>query len=396
MDNFSLFAFLEWLWVRIIATFAFKWQSSITASPKNIDVSAIYIYPVKSCRGIRVNQWPIDKNGFELDRFWMIVSDTEDYKFVTQRENPNMVLIEPRLEIVGPDGTALAVEGLRNGNSVLNWNDLYNSKGRMVLKAPGMARDLVIPFKGSDGGVRRREVRSEVWGKPVVGFDQGDEAAAWVSEYLGFPARIISKNNDVIRPLTAKHVPSRNLFDDDPQTAFADGYPFLLCSEESLSELNSRLASGSLSPDVKSLNIHNFRPNIVVRNVPTPFYEDTILQLHFIPPATSSRPALELFVCSRCTRCQMPNVDIQKGVMRTEPLKTLMKFRRVDKGDKYSACFGVNCVCAASVGYLAVGDGVRVDQTGFHDRRGVWWGKKPSETMRSEEALENFLKDKKN
>ena len=48
---------------------------------------------------------------------------------------------------------------------------------------------------------------------------------------------------------------------------FADAFPFLLISEESLADLNSRLDS--------PVTMRNFRPNIVVKGCNAPYEEDT-------------------------------------------------------------------------------------------------------------------------
>lgn len=58
-----------------------------------------------------------------------------------------------------------------------------------------------------------------------------------------------------------------------------------------------------------------------------------------------------------------------------EPLKTLMKHRRVDPGKtgRNKACVGVNAVHATS-GVVSVGDVVTVTQTGVLNTDGIWNG----------------------
>jgi uncharacterized protein YcbX len=48
-----------------------------------IKVSAIYIYPIKSCRGIKLENSVTSKNGFKYDRLFMVVD--RNLKFVSQR-----------------------------------------------------------------------------------------------------------------------------------------------------------------------------------------------------------------------------------------------------------------------------------------------------------------------
>ncbi|KAJ6414889.1 hypothetical protein OIU84_003830 [Salix udensis] len=83
-------------------------------------VSSIFIYPVKSCRGISVSQAPLTPTGFRWDRNWLVVN----YKgrAYTQRVEPKLALVEIEL----PD------EAFSEG-----WEPTKNSF--MKIKAPGMS-----------------------------------------------------------------------------------------------------------------------------------------------------------------------------------------------------------------------------------------------------------------
>jgi uncharacterized protein YcbX len=59
-------------------------------------VSALYVYPIKSCRGIGVSEWPVAERGFVADRRWMVVDAAG--MVVTQRETPELSLIGVTLE----------------------------------------------------------------------------------------------------------------------------------------------------------------------------------------------------------------------------------------------------------------------------------------------------------
>ena len=58
-------------------------------------VSALFIYPVKSCRGVQLGAAQVTERGFEHDREWMIV-DTAG-RFLSQREFPALSRIVPAL-----------------------------------------------------------------------------------------------------------------------------------------------------------------------------------------------------------------------------------------------------------------------------------------------------------
>ena len=77
-----------------------------------LTVAALYIYPVKSCAGIRCAQATLDARGLRHDRGWMIVDGHDE--FVTQREHPRLALITPQLEadalhLSTPEGQAVSV-----------------------------------------------------------------------------------------------------------------------------------------------------------------------------------------------------------------------------------------------------------------------------------------------
>lgn len=63
-------------------------------------VVEIFIHPVKSLRGISVLEAELDEYGFKYDRQYMVaMPDTKKggYKFVTQREQPRLVLVDTSL-----------------------------------------------------------------------------------------------------------------------------------------------------------------------------------------------------------------------------------------------------------------------------------------------------------
>ena len=114
----------------------------------------LHIYPIKSCRGIALASARLAPTGLADDRHWMLVRPNG--RFVTQRELPRMALIATRV-----DADAL------------------------TLTAPGMA-PLVVP---RDGGGESRAVT--VWKFDGRGIDCGDAAAAWVSQFLETPLRLV-------------------------------------------------------------------------------------------------------------------------------------------------------------------------------------------------------------
>jgi hypothetical protein len=60
---------------------------------KKILIKSLYIYPIKSCKGIKVSSALVTPRGFQYDRQYMLV--TADGQFITQRKCAKMALIAP-------------------------------------------------------------------------------------------------------------------------------------------------------------------------------------------------------------------------------------------------------------------------------------------------------------
>ncbi len=262
----------------------------------SLTLSEIMIYPVKSLRGVGATEAAVEPRGLRGDRRWMVV-DAAD-RFVTQRALPRMVLIE-----------AMAREG------------------GLDLAAPGMPPLHVAPTATGRG----RQVT--IWRDTVAAHDGGDEAAAWLSAFLGRPCRLVQLPESTERGVNPAYGQPGDI------VSFADGYPFLLIGQASLDDLNARLAS--------PLPMRRFRPNLVIAGA-EPFAEDTWRRIKI--------GDLVFRVVKPCARCTIPTVDPDAGVFGgKEPLRTLATFRKV--GSK--VLFGQNLI-GDGVGTLHIGAPVTI------------------------------------
>ena len=64
-----------------------------------LKLSEIFIYPIKSLGGISLQSSIIEKRGLQYDRRWMLVD--ENNKFTTQRNHPQMSLLNVELQTEG-------------------------------------------------------------------------------------------------------------------------------------------------------------------------------------------------------------------------------------------------------------------------------------------------------
>ncbi|HEY7642048.1 MAG TPA: MOSC N-terminal beta barrel domain-containing protein [Steroidobacteraceae bacterium] len=255
-----------------------------------IRITALNVYPVKGCRGIALDSARIAATGFEHDREWLIVRP--DGRFMTQREEPRLALIE----------TAFVDEALR-------------------LRVPGGA-ELRTPFDASGN-----EVEVTCWKDRCAAFDAGEEAASFLTRYLGAPYRLVRFDARRKRPSNTQWTPGVEALNQ-----FSDGFPWLLISEASLQELNSRLS--------KQLPMNRFRPNIVVSGL-APFGEDRLHEL--------VAEGVRLRRAKPCARCIVTTTDQATGTRDgDEPLRALAKFRfdRQLKG----VIFGQNLILIDGLG----------------------------------------------
>jgi uncharacterized protein YcbX len=169
----------------------------------------------------------------------------------------------------------------------------------------------------------------------VNAIDQGDVSARWLSDWLGASVRLVHVDERFKRKLNPEYAVS-----DEDHTGFADGYPILIISEESLADLNSRLDASHPLP------MNRFRPNMVVKGC-EPFAEDTWKRIRI--------GEVEMALVKPCPRCVVTTIDKDSLEKNKEPLKTLSKYRMQEGG----AMFGMN-VIPLGEGEIKVGMSVEI------------------------------------
>lgn len=117
----------------------------------------------------------------------------------------------------------------------------------MVLTAPGMDSPLHVALAPHPERGARRNVTVWEWSGDAC--DEGDDAAAWFSAYLGAPMRLVRFSAEARRRtgaaataaggvtcdvLNSSHARRTDPVYADATTLFSDGFPFLLISEGSL------------------------------------------------------------------------------------------------------------------------------------------------------------------
>jgi len=261
-----------------------------------ISVSGLFTYPVKSCRGISLNSSQLQSFGLKNDRRWMVVD--EEGVMLTQRTVAKMCLIQPELIDAG-----------------------------LMLKTLSMD-DLYVEFP-----LENKKLKVKIWADHCQAFDAGDKAAKWLSHVLEQNCRLVYFPDDEFRQVDL------NYANKGEKTAFSDGFPLLLITQESLDDLNGRLSCDPIS-------MHRFRPNIVVKGAEA-FAEDAWKIIRIAD--------ITLRIVKPCSRCVIPSINIETAQREDEPLKTLVSYRKLNK----KIYFGQNII-ANSTGEINIGMQVEI------------------------------------
>jgi uncharacterized protein YcbX len=268
-----------------------------------LQIEQLWIYPVKSCAGIRLQQAGLEPAGLAWDRTWMVVD--ADGVFVSQRELPRMALIQP---------------AFRNGQLELN--------------APGMP-----PLHlGLEIDPEWQRFPVEVWDDRVLAWDMGDAAALWFSEFLQAGLRLVR-----FYPAWRRLSSAQWTQGVEAANRFSDGFPLLVLSSASLAELNERLQAAGHAP----VGIERFRANLVLGGLES-HDEDRLAELVF-PQAGGG--AVRLQPVKPCARCPIPDIDPATAQSGSSVRETLQTYRQ-DKRLLGAITFGMNAIVREGAGGL--------------------------------------------
>lgn len=263
-------------------------------------ISGLYIYPVKSCAGVTLQESELTDAGLDLDRAWMVVDASGE--FVSQRELPRMALVQVSLR-----------------------------GAEVVLRAPGM---LALHL-----GIDRVEApaRVRIWDDEVPAYDMGAVAAQWFTDFLGQPLRLVRFDPEYQRLSSMKWTGGV-----EAPNQFSDGFPLLVLSQASLDGLNQRLQAAGRPAATWA----HFRPNIVLDGLAA--HDEDGLGLLSI----EADLPVQLQLVKPCARCSIPNVDPATGLSDPALGDALQVYRSLPSMGG-AVCFGMNAIVRA-------GDGARL------------------------------------
>lgn len=276
----------------------------------------LWIYPIKSCRGIKLGEAKVIPQGLVGDRTLMLVDHRG--KFVSQRTYPQLARVK--------------VDWLEDGLILSELDPNLGIIGQQFLFQPSL--------KGE-------EIAVEIWRDRTIAIDQGDQVSRWFHQVLNLDQnqqiRLVKQSPAHLRAIDSNYAIQR-----DQPVSFADGYPLLLTNKASLQDLNHRLQQVYPQSDIE-IPMNRFRPNLVI-DTDQPFVEDQWRQIRI--------GSVKFASVKPCSRCVVITVDQTTGTRdsQQEPLRTLQTFRQFSN---QQIMFGMNLI-PLNIGTIKSGDLVKI------------------------------------
>ena len=267
-----------------------------------LEITKLYIYPIKSLAGITLNEVQVEFKGLAHDRRWMLVD--ENHGHITQRTHPVMALLQPAIE-----------------DAQMTITHKHKPEVSFSFKLDESLSELLTVT---------------VWDDTCEAHEVSAAASAWFSEQLGLNCKLVKMPEGFIRPTD----PDFSATAED-KVSFADGYPMLIFDEASVAMIREK--SG------EAIYEDRFRGNIIFKGGHA-HVEDELKRF--------SINGLDFYGSKPCTRCVLTTVDQDTAKKGKEPLKTLATYRMIDNKIK----FGQN-VIPLQEGTIKVGDPITVKET---------------------------------
>ncbi|KAL4975258.1 hypothetical protein BDW66DRAFT_137692 [Aspergillus desertorum] len=357
-------------------------------------IKALFTYPIKSCKGVELEESDIVSTGFAFDRQFCFAELDATGNWIARtlrnRGFNRLALVRPEIWIPDPDmeGYRSDLEEVSSGGVMLvyyplsipyrgvGWNAVHAAiiKTGMYLGLVSREASFMVPlYPTSQYSHTKLEsniplARIKVWKDNPLAYNYGQYIPSAFHDFLNedFPD-YNSTNRDTssnsrrhitlfrVHPTHTREIyrnaPRKKELGFQPTTGFADAYPIHILSLSSVRDVNARCAK-----DIPYLSVRRFRANVIIQG-PKAFDEDDWKVIR-ISPATAGMKSFEednaseakglvIHTACRTIRCKLPNVDPDTGFRHpSEPDRTLKSYRRIDEGDVTNACLGMQAVPA--------------------------------------------------
>lgn len=267
-----------------------------------IKLTQISVYPIKSTKGISLDNSAVSNLGLPYDRNFGVIDLNN--KIITARENPRLLNIATNIN-----------------NNVLELSTKDKDSIRLHLeKIPPHDVITVGIFKDFTSAIRIQ-----------------DPVNDWMSKILQQPVRLVKIDVNAPRKMKAKY----NAQEQDI-IPFCDAAPLHLISTSSLADLNTRFK--------QPFTMERFRPNLVVEGS-LPYEEENWKKIAI------GNCIFETAV--KTARCNFITIDPETTQMhpRQEPLRTLSIYKK----ENASTNFGIYLI-PRKLGEIKKGDSVRIQK----------------------------------
>lgn len=232
-------------------------------------LTEIWIYPIKSMGGIRLNSAKVEGKGLKFDRRWMLVD--ENNTFISQRKISRLALFKLAMKL-----------------------DFFLVRFKN--------ESIELPFCTPQN---TKPILATIWDDQVSTIEVSENFSQWFSDKLGFQCKLVSFPEKNTRLVDAQYAISQN------HVSLADGYPILTIGQSSLDDLNQKLES--------PVPMDRFRPNLVFTGG-QPYEEDSWIEFTI---------GMNKFMGVKpCSRCVLTTIDQLTGEQGKEPLATLATYRK--------------------------------------------------------------------
>lgn len=299
-------------------------------------VEKIYIYPIKSFRGIEVDSAILGKHGFPYDRTFLVLqvheeSGVKSYKNMSVANYNEMVRFFPTFNqplnsdssdasitvthhpVDGSEPKTLEVPLTPDTDKLEEIDVVMHLSPTKAFQMPAKYNEWLSACFGYECvlvyiGDNLREVRMSSSRSPRS-LSNGQQSGGWLSSITSTLGSIVGSTPQEVNGIR-----------------FSDVAPYLFVSRTSMQDVDVRL------PEGEEMDITKFRPNVIVEGAEKAWDEDYWGELSIGDHA-------KVEVEHNCGRCRSINIDYDTGAQGKgeagSMLKKLMKDRRVDQGTKW-------------------------------------------------------------
>jgi len=258
-------------------------------------ISDLIVYPVKSVAGIYVHEGTATKLGLKgcdsiilRDRVFLVVDSNG--AFMNQKKLPELTSLAAEI-----DGDSLVLKVVDDPNQ------------RIAVYMPNVCLHPVVrPCRLYNDSIKET-------------LDCGEEVAIWLSRVLKREGlRLYYHAADKSQRSMSKLHKKFPFFSPDDLGTFHDETSYLMMSEKSIDEINSKIAGSPLTHK-------SFRPTIVIKGASEAFAEDFWT---YVRIGNDAGPIFK--TAMPCARCRMTQMDPKTGEVRPdgEPLKSIKSIKR--------------------------------------------------------------------